>query len=108
MSDVFKAISDPTRREILVMLVQNPCSINSIAEKFDMSRPAISKHIKVLTESSLVKIEVDGSDARQRNCRIQLEALQEVDIYLSKLQEFWEHRLDELDTFLKKGKKTHQ
>ena len=54
MNDVFKAIADPTRREILLTLVRNPENVNTISERFNMSRPAVSKHIKVLVESNLV------------------------------------------------------
>ncbi len=105
MSDVFKAIADSTRRAILLMLVENPENINSIADKFKMSRPAVSKHIKILAENNLVKIESDNTDGRQKNCYIQLEALKEVNDYLYKLEEYWTNKLDGLDTFLAKKEK---
>jgi len=102
MSDVFKAIADPTRREILLTLVKSPENVNTISEKFNMSRPAVSKHIKVLTESRLVRIEQDETDHRQRNCFAQLEALHEVNQFLKQLEGFWNNTLDGLGNYLKK------
>lgn len=106
MSDVFKALADPTRREILLMLSQTPTNVNSISEKFNMSRPAVSKHIKVLTDNKLVKIESDTDDARQRNCYVQLEALAEVEQYISQLETFWKAKLDGLGKHLEKKMKS--
>lgn len=107
MSDVFKAIADPTRRQILMSLAKRPENVNAISEKFDMSRPAVSKHIKILTESNLVRVETDSVDTRQRNCYAELEALQEVSEYLKRLEEFWNKKLDGLELFLKnQSKKT--
>lgn len=104
MSDVFKAIADPTRREILLMLAEHPENVNTISDKFNMSRPAVSKHIRILTDSNLIKIEPDSVDGRQRNCYAQLEALQEINDYLQQLEEFWQEKLDGLGDFLKKNK----
>lgn len=104
MSDAFKAIADPTRRGILLMLAEQPAHVNTIAEKFNMSRPGVSKHLKVLIESKLVKMETDGVDGRQRNCYAQLEALQEVEEFLTKLEAFWSDRLDGLGAYLKQIK----
>lgn len=101
MSDVFRAISDPTRRDILYMLAQQPASINTIADQFDMTRPAVSKHIKILQQSNLVGIEADIYDRRQRNCFVQLDALKEVDEFISALEKFWGNRLDNLGKYLK-------
>lgn len=100
MNDVFKAIADTTRREILLMLTKSPESINTISEKFNMSRPAISKHIQILKNSDLVKIEADKTDGRQRNCYAQLEALQEVDAFMKQLSSFWENNLEGLGNYL--------
>jgi len=102
MNDVFKAIADPTRREILLILAKGSENVNTIAEKFNMSRPAVSKHIKILAESNLVRLEQDINDSRQRNCFAQLEALHEVSTYLSKLEAFWAGKLGGLENFLKK------
>ncbi|WP_299245231.1 metalloregulator ArsR/SmtB family transcription factor [uncultured Aquimarina sp.] len=100
MTDVFKAIADPTRREILLSLAKNPENVNTISEKFNMSRPAVSKHIKILSDNKLVRIETDKSDNRQRNCYVQLEALSEVNVFIKQLQQFWESKLDGLGNYL--------
>ena len=90
MSDVFKALADPTRRDILRMPAQHAASINTIAGQFDISRPAVSKHTKIFKQSKLVSIESDTFHARQRNCYLQLEALQEVEEYITDLEVFLE------------------
>lgn len=100
MSDIFKAIADPTRREILLMLANQPHSINGISEHFQMTRPAVSKHIKILQSSHLVGIEADAKDGRQRNCYVQLEALKEVQDYLQELEQFWQGKLNHLGEYL--------
>ncbi|MBO6515276.1 MAG: winged helix-turn-helix transcriptional regulator [Bacteroidia bacterium] len=105
MADVFKAIADPTRREILIMLAQKKSNIGEIATQFDMSRPAIAKHVKILEQANLVDIKPDSEDTRQRNCYAQLEALQEVEAYMKQLEEFWKNRLTGLGSFLAKTKK---
>ena len=97
---VFKAIADPTRREILMMLSQQPASVNTISKRFNMTRPAVSKHIKILSENKLIYIQPDRLDKRQRNCHVHLDTLMEVQQYIAKLSEFWEQRLDKLDDFL--------
>jgi DNA-binding transcriptional ArsR family regulator len=102
MSDVFKALADPTRREILVMLSQKSASVNHIAEQFNMSRPAVSKHLKILNDSALISIKTDEEDGRQRNCYAQLEALAEFDAYLSELRSFWQSKLTGLGDYLTK------
>ncbi len=100
MNDVFKALADPTRREILLMIAEQPCSVNTISDQFNISRPAISKHIKILKDCKLVSMQTDGFDGRQRNCFAQLEALKEVENYLQQLEKFWSTRLDRLGQFL--------
>ncbi|MEQ9262905.1 MAG: metalloregulator ArsR/SmtB family transcription factor [Owenweeksia sp.] len=102
MGDVFKAIADPTRREILLMLTDEASSIGQIAENFNMSRPAIAKHVKVLQNARLLEIEPDHADGRQRNCIAQLEALKEVEEYLSTLEKFWKAKFNGLETYLSK------
>ena len=101
MSDIFKALADPTRREILRSLAQQPENVNTISEKFEMSRPAVSKHIKILIENDLVRTETDQHDTRQRNCYVQLEALAEVSRFIAELEQFWNNKLDGLDHYLK-------
>ena len=104
MSDIFKALADPTRREILLMLAQKPDSVSNLTQHFQMTRPAISKHLRILRESELVTIEADNQDGRQRTCYVQLEALAEVEQYLAQLEKFWIDRLEGLGKYLAKKK----
>lgn len=97
--DVFQAIADPTRREILTLLINNPLSLNGIAENFTMSRPAISQHVKVLDESGLLIIQKRG---RQRVCSIEPRKIKEVDEWLEPFKELWEQRFEQLDELLTK------
>ncbi len=95
--DVFHAIADPTRRDILSLITTGSMNPNSIAEKFEMSRPAISQHIKVLTECGLVTIRKDG---RMRYYELQADKLSEVDHWLKPFKALWGKRLDKLDNYL--------
>lgn len=95
--DVFQAIADPTRREILCMIANEPLNLNSIAENFDMSRPAVSQHIKVLNESGLVVLRKKG---RQRFCYIRPQKIKEVDKWLEQFRQLWEDRFNQLDKVL--------
>ena len=97
--DVFQAIADPTRREILGLLAHQSLNLNSVANNFDISRPAISKHIKILTECGLITIEKHG---RERNCRANLAQLSEVEKWLDQYSNFWNKKLDALDIHLSK------
>ena len=95
--DVFQAIADPTRREIIGMLAHRSLNLNSVAEKFNVSRPAISKHIKILTECGLVEIKQEG---RERYCQVKLEKLSEVSAWIEQYKKFWEAKLDALEVYL--------
>ena len=95
--DVFQAISDPTRREILGLIALEPKSLNTIAEKFDISRPAISNHIKILTECGMVTIRQQG---RERYCEAKLQKLNEVSKWIEQYKVFWTKKLDALENFL--------
>ncbi len=95
--DVFQAISDPTRREIIHLIANRSMNLNSVAEKFDVSRPAISKHIKILTECGLIVINQQG---RERYCEARLEKLGEVYDWVEKYRKFWTERFDRLDQYL--------
>ena len=95
--DVFQAIADPTRREIIGMLAQQSLNLNSVAEHFDVSRPAISKHIKILRECGLLTIKQQG---RERYCEAKLEKLNEVSGWVEKYRKIWEERFDALDNYL--------
>jgi len=97
--DVFQAIADPTRREIINILSRRPLNLNAVAERFDISRPAISRHIKILTECGLVVINQQG---RERLCEAHLRPLGEVAGWLEKYHVFWTARLDALENFLNK------
>jgi DNA-binding transcriptional ArsR family regulator len=97
--DVFQAIADPTRRAIINMIAQQSLTLNSVAENFDISRPAISKHIKILTECGLIIIKQKG---RERYCEAKLQSLNEVSEWIEKYRVFWTVKLDALGDFLAK------
>lgn len=100
--DVFQAIADPTRRAILALLASQALSLNAVAENFDISRPAISKHVKVLTECGLIKVKQKG---RERFCEAQFDKLSEVSEWVEQYRKFWEQKLDSLEEYLEKLKK---
>lgn len=97
--DVFQAIADPTRREIIHMLSNQSLNLNAVAENFDISRPAISKHIKILTECGLILIRQQG---RERFCEARLQKLNEVSQWVEQYRVFWNSKLDALGAFLAK------
>ncbi len=98
--DVFQAIADPTRREIIHLIAQQSLNLNAVAENFHVSRPAISKHIKILTECGLVTVQQKG---RERFCVAKLEKLYEVSDWVEQYRKFWNTKLDALDNYLKKN-----
>ena len=93
----FAALADPTRRAILARLATGETSVMKLAEPFDMSLPAVSKHLKVLEGAGLV---TRSREAQWRPCRIEAVALREVDDWLEKYRRFWEVRLDRLEEYL--------
>ncbi len=95
--DVFQAIADPTRREIINLLAGHSMNLNSVADNFDISRPAISKHIKILTECGLVTINKQG---RERYCEAKLDSLNEVADWVEKYKQLWVDRFENLDKYL--------
>jgi DNA-binding transcriptional ArsR family regulator len=95
--DVFQAIADPTRRKIIGMVAKQPLNLNSVAENFQVSRPAISKHIKILTECGLIEIKQQG---RERFCEARLDKLNEVSHWVEQYRRFWEQKLDALEMYL--------
>jgi DNA-binding transcriptional ArsR family regulator len=101
--DVFQAIADPTRREIIGMLAQHPLNLNNVADQFNISRPAISKHIKILTECGLVTITQQG---RERYCHAELQKLKQVADWTEQYKKLWTEKLDALGTFLGKEQQT--
>lgn len=95
--DVFQAIADPTRRAILHTLAREPLNVNTISEHFDVTRAAIYKHMKILTECGLVVITPKG---RERYCEARLEKLNEVQEWVNQYQQFWNKNLDALEAYL--------
>ena len=95
--DVFQAIADPTRREIIDLLAGQSMPVNDVAEQFDISRPAVSKHIKILNECGLVVIQKEG---RKRYCRADTRKLKEVMEWTLRYREFWNDKLDTLEALL--------
>lgn len=100
--DVFQAIADPTRRQIINLIANQSMNLNSIAENFDISRPAISQQIKILADCGLILIKQQG---RERICEAKLEILSEVSNWLEQYKQFWEARFDKLGSLLTELKK---
>lgn len=103
----FSALADPTRRAILARLAKGDASVLELAEPFQMSQPAISKHLKVLERAGLIS---RGRDAQRRPCRLEAAPLRDATAYLERYRELWEARFDRLDdllTELKAKEKKH-
>ena len=99
--DVFHAIADPTRRQILGLIADESLTLNGVAKKFKISRPAVSKHVKILKECGLIKIRQEG---RERYCEPKLDKLKEVSSWVEKYRIFWTEKLDRLEKFLEENK----
>jgi DNA-binding transcriptional ArsR family regulator len=99
LSDTFAALADPTRRAILARLALGQTSVKELAEPFDMSLPAVSKHLKVLERAGLI---ARGKQAQWRPCRLEPEPLKAVDSWLEDYRRLWEERFDRLDDYLRK------
>lgn len=95
--DIFQGIADPTRREIILLLSKNDLTINKVAENYNISRPAVSKHIKILEQCGLVQIKQQG---RKRYCSINPAPLKEVYQWLEHFDQFWDQKLNSLKTFV--------
>ena len=95
--DIFTAIADPNRRAILGLLANKKLTLNGVAEYFPISRPAVSKHIKILNECGLVVIRQRG---RERYCEAQLDKLSQVSDWVEHHRKIWEARLDALEDYL--------
>ena len=98
LSTTFAALADPTRRAILARLALGEVSVTELAEPFEMSMPAVSKHLKVLERAGLI---TRGREAQWRPCRIEPNALKDVDDWLERYRRLWEERLDRLEEYLK-------
>ncbi len=95
--DVFQAIADPNRRAIIGLLAKQDLNLNQVADEFNISRPAVSKHIKILTECGLVTIKQEG---RERYCSARLNQLSEVNEWVEQYKKFWNSKLDALEVYL--------
>jgi DNA-binding transcriptional ArsR family regulator len=102
MSDAFQAIADPSRRHILQLLSRDSLTINSLAENFDMSRPAVSKHVKILYAAGFISIRDIG---RERYCTLNQEGFDKLQEWISHFDKFWITRLSKLESILKAKEK---
>ena len=100
--DVFQAIADPTRRQIIDIIAKQPLNLNSVAEKFDMTRQAVSLHIKILEECGLVMLRQQG---RERYCEVKFDKLNEVSLWVDQYKKHWEQKLDSMENYLNKLQK---
>lgn len=103
--DIFQAIADPTRRAIITLIAMNAMTPNAIAEHFDTSRQAVSKHLKILTECELVAQEQSG---REIYYSLEIEKMKEIDLWLEQFRKIWEDRFNQLDDLLTMMKKTQK
>lgn len=99
--DIFQAIADPTRRAILVLIAGQAMTPNALAEHFDTTRQAVSKHLKILTECELVKQDVQG---REIYYQLEIKKMKEIDKWLEQFRKIWEDRFNQLDNVLLKLK----
>src|SRR5688572_18815897 len=95
--DVFQVIGDPSRRKMLVMLSENSLTINSLADNFDMSRPAVSKHVKILETAGFISIQDIG---RERYCTLKKEGFEELQEWINYFDKFWTSKLKRLEDLL--------
>ena len=100
--DVFQAIADPTRREIIALIADRSLNVNAVAGNFDVSRTAVYKHMKILTECGLVVVRQQG---RERFCEARLERLHEISDWVEQYRKFWGERFDALENYLNETKK---
>jgi DNA-binding transcriptional ArsR family regulator len=103
--DIFQAVADPTRRAIIVLIALQSMTPNAIAEHFDSTRQAVSKHLRILTECELVKQEHQG---REIYYSLEIDKMKEIDKWLEQFRKIWETRFNQLDSLLstiKKNKK---
>ncbi|GAA3944506.1 metalloregulator ArsR/SmtB family transcription factor [Chitinophaga oryziterrae] len=99
LTDPFQAIADPSRRQILQLLSKDSLTINTLAENFDMSRPAVSKHIKILHSAGFIAIEDIG---RERYCILRQEGFHELQGWIDHFDKFWNTKLKKLEDLLNK------
>src|SRR6478735_1859236 len=97
--DVFQAIADPTRRQIIHLIVHKSMNLNALADNFSITRPAISQHIKILAECGMVTIRQEG---RERFCEAKLETLSEVSNWVDQYRQYWDVKFNSLEKYLSK------
>ena len=102
LDHVFGALSDATRRAIIMRLCEGEASVGELAKPFEMALPSLMKHIRILERSGLVASEKTG---RVRTCSLQTEALETIEVWLTAQREIWEQRLDRLEIYVEKLKK---
>jgi DNA-binding transcriptional ArsR family regulator len=95
--DAFQVIGDPSRRKMLMLLSKDSLTINSLADNFDMSRPAVSKHIKILHTAGFISIQDIG---RERYCTLKKDGFEELQSWISYFDKFWTTKLKKLETLL--------
>ena len=105
LSTTFAALADPTRRAILARLASGDCSVTELAEPFEMSMPAVSKHLRVLERAGLI---ARGREAQWRPCRIEAAPLKEVAEWTERYRQIWEQHFDSLELYLQRMKTTQQ
>jgi DNA-binding transcriptional ArsR family regulator len=101
MLDAFQTIADPSRRQILRLLTKDRLTINSLAENFEMSRPAVSKHIKILKYAGFISIEDVG---RERYCTLKQDGFNQLQLWIDFFDGFWTSKLKKLESLLKNNK----
>ena len=101
LSTTLAALADPTRRAILARLARGETAVGELARPFDMTLPAISKHLKVLERAGLI---ARGREAQRRPCRLQAAPLREVSEWVTSYRQFWDERFDRLEAYLQKAR----
>lgn len=101
--DVFQALADPTRRAIIALIATQALTPNAIAANFEVTRQAVSKHLRILTECELVKQEQHG---REIHYHLEIEKMKEVDLFIEQVRKLWEVRFNQLDNLLNQLKST--
>ena len=97
LSQTFAALADPTRRAILARLIRGEASVNELAEPFDISLPAVSRHLKVLERAGLIS---RGREAQRRPCKLEVQSLKSVDDWLAVYRRFWEESFDRMAAYI--------
>lgn len=105
LSNTFAALADPTRRAILARLASGETSVTELAQPFDMTMPAVTKHLKVLESAGLI---TRGREAQWRPCRLEAKPMQEAADWMGQYRRFWEQRLDQLDAYLQQLQATQK